>query len=137
MMRLVVTAALLVVLQACASGPSPVSPEAPAASRGSSAGATPAVTTPDNGSGAIARPGPVDGLLAQARDYRAQGDLDASFARLDRALRIAPQRAEVYLEFARSHQAAGNAEQAAASAQRGLLYCEGRTCRDLRELLSP
>ncbi len=125
---------LLPLLTACASGPAPVPPEAPAASRGSEAGETPAVTVPGGGGTATQAPGPEVRLLREARELRSAGDLDASFSRLDRALRIAPQSGEVYLEFARSYLAAGNAERAAASAQRGLLFCSGRTCAELRKL---
>ena len=92
---LVLATALLVLLGACATGPRPAPP------RATGSDATPAVTAP--------RPGlpdagdAVDGLLAAARKLRAAGDLAACFARLERALRIAPQRAEVYLELARAH----------------------------------
>ena len=115
---------LLVLLSACAMGPRPAPP------RATGSDATPAVTAP--------RPGPpdagdaVDGLLAAARKLRAAGDLAACFARLERALRIAPQRAEVYLELARAHLAAGAPERAAGAAQRGLAFCQGRVCRELR-----
>ena len=120
----VLAAALLMLLSACATGPRPALP------RATGSDATPAVTAP--------RPGPpdagdaVDGLLAAARKLRAAGDLAACFARLERALRIAPQRAEVYLELARAHLAAGAPERAAGAAQRGLAFCQGRVCRELR-----
>ena len=120
----VLATALLVLLGACATGPRPAPP------RATGSDATPAVTAP--------RPGlpeagdAVDGLLAAARKLRAAGDLAACFARLERALRIAPQRAEVYLELARAHLAAGAPERAAGAAQRGLAFCQGRVCRELR-----
>lgn len=129
-MRALLLLAAGMLLVACASGPAPVSPEAPEASRGSSAGATPAVTAHP-----ATRPAPdaaVDGLLATARRLRAEGDIQGSLARLDRALRIAPQNAGVYLELARSHRAAGADSRASASAERGLLYCVGEMCRQLR-----
>ncbi|MFK7830513.1 MAG: tetratricopeptide repeat protein [Congregibacter sp.] len=130
---------LSLMLTACVSGPEPVPPQSPAARSGSSAGATPATTTPAPGNTVGGAPAPiaapVDNLLVQARRYRDSGDFDRSFARLDRALRIAPQRADVYLELARSYLAAGKPERAAASAERGLLYCEGGTCRALRRFL--
>lgn len=116
--------ALLVLLGACATAPRTAPP------RATGSDATPAVTAP--------RPGlpdagdAVDGLLAAARKLRAAGDLAACFARLERALRIAPQRAEVYLELARAHLAAGAPERAAGAAQRGLAFCQGRVCRELR-----
>lgn len=120
----VLATALLMLLSACATGPRPAPP------RATGSDATPAVTAP--------RPGlpdagdAVDGLLAAARKLRAAGDLVACFARLERALRIAPQRAEVYLELARAHLAAGAPERAAGAAQRGLAFCRGRVCRELR-----
>jgi Tfp pilus assembly protein PilF len=77
----------------------------------------------------------VDRLLADARRLREAGDLPASFAQLERALRIAPQRAEVYLELARTHSADDNPQRAAASAERGLLYCHGGVCDDLRRYI--
>jgi hypothetical protein len=79
----------------------------------------------------------VDSLLADARSLRDAGDLPASFARLERALRIAPQRAEVYLELARTHRAAKHPERASASAERGLLYCRGDVCSELRRYIEP
>jgi tetratricopeptide (TPR) repeat protein len=79
----------------------------------------------------------VDSLLEDARRLRDAGDLPASFARLERALRIAPQRAEVYLELARTHRAAQRPERASASAERGLLYCGGDVCTELRRFIAP
>lgn len=121
----ILASALLGLLGACATGPGPA-PSRP------DPGATPAVTAPRPG-----LPGAgdaVDGLLAAARKLRAAGELAACFARLERALRIAPERAEVYLELARTHLAAGTPERAAGAAQRGLAFCQGRVCRELRAL---
>ncbi len=130
-MRLILVV-LTLLLGACATGPAPVSPSDPAASQGTSAGATPAVpggtTAPPPATG----PGVVDKLLEEARSLRREGDMAGCFARLERALRIAPQYAPVYLELARSHSAAGNDTRAVASAERGLLYCGGADCRALR-----
>ena len=120
----VLAAALLVLLSACATGPRPAPP------RATGSDATPAVTAPRPGLPDVGDA--VDGLLAAARKLRAEGDLAACFARLERALRIAPQRAEVYLELARAHLAAGAPERAAGAAQRGLAFCQGRVCRELR-----
>ena len=121
----------LLLITACASGPEPVPPESPAASGAGGSVATPAVTAPVREPVANSA---VDRLLAEARTLRAGGDLDASFARLDRALRIAPERATVYLELARNHRIAGSRERSAASAERGLLYCRGSECEALRAL---
>ena len=123
-MRVVLLAGVLVLLSACATGPAPVSPQEPAARQTGGPGSS------ATGSGAV------DALLDQARDLRAAGDLEACFARLERALRIAPQHADVYLELARSHASAGNSDRATASAERGLLYCMGDTCRALRRYLA-
>ena len=79
--------------------------------------------------------GAADGLLDEARHLRTTGDLSGSLARLDRALRIAPQNALVYLELARSHAAAGAPARASASAERGLLYCRGSVCAQLRRFI--
>jgi tetratricopeptide (TPR) repeat protein len=126
------TAALSLALAACASGPTPVSPEEPAARDASGRAPTPAVieVPPDPVVSSA-----VDDLLVEARRLRERGDLRSSFARLERALRIAPDRAEVYLELARNHAASGKPEQAAAAAERGLLYCHGATCSRLRALI--
>ena len=121
-------AAVVLLLSACTTVSGPIPPRAPAPG----AGATPAVAAPQPGT-----PGAndaVDGLLAAARKLRASGELAACFARLERALRIAPEHAEVYLELARTHLAAGAPERAAGVAQRGLLFCEARVCRELRAL---
>jgi len=121
----------LILLAGCATGPAPVPPESTSASAAGSRGATPAVTVPSRAPAAYSA---VDRLITEARSLREAGDLDGSFARLDRALRIAPERAEVYLELARSGRRAGADERAAASAERGLLYCLGDECDALRAL---
>ena len=130
-MRGLTRLAPVLLLAACASAPEPVPPQAPAATGSGGSVATPAVTVPTR---EPASNSAVDRLLAEARALRAGGDLDASFARLDRALRIAPERATVYLELARNHRIAGSRERSAASAERGLLYCRGSECDALRAL---
>ncbi|MEP4149584.1 MAG: tetratricopeptide repeat protein [Halioglobus sp.] len=73
------------------------------------------------------------GLLAKASTAREQGDYDQSLAYLERAQRIDPDNAEIYLGLAQTHAAAGNGAQAQATAERGLLYCSGsRQCDALR-----
>ncbi|GAB5413332.1 MAG: hypothetical protein Cons2KO_09350 [Congregibacter sp.] len=114
----------------CATGPAPVSTQEPEARRDAT-GNTPAVTAPKIEE-RNQRDAPAQGLLEEARALRQSGNYEAGFSRLERALRIAPQSADVYLELAKMHQAVGDPARAAASAQRGLLYCEGRQCRDLR-----
>ena len=126
---------LPLLLAACATGPAPVSPGSAAAQTGSAGRETPAVTT---GSAIVEDPASsaVSGLIEEARALREAGNFDESLVRLERALRIAPESALVYLELARSHDAAGNEDLADASAERGLLYCEGWTCANLNGLLS-
>lgn len=73
------------------------------------------------------------GLLAKADMARDDGDYDQSLAYLERAQRIDPDNAEIYLGLAQTHAAAGNMTQAQATAERGLLYCSGsRQCDALR-----
>jgi predicted Zn-dependent protease len=130
-MRILILVPMLL-LAACASGPTAVPTEAPSARTGTATAPTPAVID------APADPrvlGAVDQLLIDARTLREAGDLPGSFARLERALRIAPERAEVYLELARNHATAGSASRAAAAAERGLLYCQGAVCGQLEALI--
>ena len=93
---------------------------------------TPAVTAP---------PRPVDPpasaawspLLTNAEQATARGDYEQALALLERAQRIDPDSAEVYLRMASTHLARGDAAQARASAERGLLYCRGSAqCDALR-----
>lgn len=65
-------------------------------------------------------------LLARAEQASAQGDYDRALAYLERAQRIDPDDAGVYLALARTHAASGNSAQARAVAERGLLYCDQR-----------
>jgi tetratricopeptide (TPR) repeat protein len=121
----------LALLAGCAGGPTPVSPESPAAATGSPSAPTPAAPRPT----APLPSSAVDALLAEARGLRGEGRIEASLSRLERALRIAPERAEVYLELARSHRASGQDTRATASAERGLLYCQARVCVELYDFL--
>ena len=73
------------------------------------------------------------GLLLKAENARMQGDYAASLAYLQRAQRIDPDNAEIYLGMAQTHAASGNSAQARATAERGLLYCSGSSqCAALR-----
>jgi len=86
---------------------------------------------PDPGEPATA--GPHRELLARADSARGQGHYDQALAYLERAQRIDPGDAEIYLAMARTHDAAGNTGQARATAERGLLYCSGTAqCDALR-----
>lgn len=72
-------------------------------------------------------------LVARASEASSRGDYDQALAHLERAQRIDPDNAEIYLALARTHDAAGNASQARAVAERGLLYCSGsRQCDALK-----
>lgn len=102
----------------------------------------PAVTEPGPGVPSPGEPaerpaepatGAHSGLLLKAKNARIQGDYDESLAYLQRAQRIDPDNAEIYLGMAQTHAAAGNSAQARATAERGLLYCSGSSqCAALR-----
>ncbi|MFK7976773.1 MAG: tetratricopeptide repeat protein [Halioglobus sp.] len=75
-------------------------------------------------------------LLAKADAATARGDYEQALALLERAQRIDPDNAQIYLELARTHSERGDARQAAATAQRGMLYCENpEQCDALRNYL--
>jgi Flp pilus assembly protein TadD len=75
-------------------------------------------------------------LLARAEAASTEGDYSTALAYLERAQRIDPDDAGVYLALARTHAAAGNAAQARAVAERGLLYCKVPTqCEALRRFI--
>jgi hypothetical protein len=72
-------------------------------------------------------------LLAKAEQATAQGDYEQALALLERAQRIDPDNAEIYLAMARTHDARGDSVQARATAERGLLYCASKSrCAALR-----
>jgi Flp pilus assembly protein TadD len=72
-------------------------------------------------------------LLAQAGAATQRGDYEQALALLERAQRIEPDSAEVYLGMARTHKAKGDAAQARLTAERGLLYCVSDSqCNALR-----
>jgi Flp pilus assembly protein TadD len=72
-------------------------------------------------------------LLAKAEQATGRGDYEEALALLERAQRIDPDSAEVYLGLARTHAARGDAAQARATAERGLLYCSSASqCEALR-----
>ncbi len=72
-------------------------------------------------------------LLAQAGQATARGDYEQALALLERAQRIDPGSAAVYLAMAQTHRASGDAAQARATAERGLLYCvSDAQCNALR-----
>jgi tetratricopeptide (TPR) repeat protein len=72
-------------------------------------------------------------LMVKADAARDRGDYGQALAYLERAQRIDPDNAEIYLGLAKTHAASGNDSQARATAERGLLYCSGRSqCSALR-----
>ena len=76
---------------------------------------------------------PYADLVKRAGTAREAGDFEQALALLERAQRIDPDSADIYLALAETHRARGNPEQARATAERGLLYCRGRAqCDALR-----
>lgn len=72
-------------------------------------------------------------LLEKAQYATRRGDFEQAFAYLERAQRIDPDSAEVYLGMAQAHRARGDSARASATAERGLLYCtSNRLCNALR-----
>lgn len=100
--------------------PEPVPPPTPAPSAPR--------TQPDAGVVAAYSP-----LLDKAETAASQGDYEQALALLERAQRIAPDSAAVYLAMARTYASKGDAARARATAERGLLYCSvGDVCDELR-----
>ena len=72
-------------------------------------------------------------LLDKAEQASTEGDYPRALALLERALRIDPDSAEIYLNLAKTYRAKGDREMARASAERGLLYCRTRAqCKAIR-----
>mgnify|MGYP001813648469 CR=1 FL=1 len=72
-------------------------------------------------------------LVDKAEQARGRGDYEQSLALLERAQRIDPESSEIYLQLAKTHKARGDASQARATAERGMLYCSGSAqCDPLR-----
>jgi Flp pilus assembly protein TadD len=69
-----------------------------------------------------------DALLAQSRAQRAAGSVPAAKASLERALRLDPNNAEVWIELGELELAVGNTTQAATMARKALTL----TGRDVR-----
>ena len=76
------------------------------------------------------------GLLAKAEEARDRGDYEQALALLERAQRIDPDSGEIYLALAETYDARGDVALASATAERGLLYCQGREeCAALRAFI--
>lgn len=74
-------------------------------------------------------------LVDKAAQASARGDYEQALALLERAQRIDPESGEIYLQMARTHRAKGDAAQARATAERGMLFCSGSAqCNALRAL---
>jgi cytochrome c-type biogenesis protein CcmH/NrfG len=72
-------------------------------------------------------------LLSRASAATDRGDYEQALALLERAQRIDPDSAEIYLHLAATYTAKGDAALAKATAERGLLYCQGQAeCDALR-----
>jgi tetratricopeptide (TPR) repeat protein len=69
-------------------------------------------------------------LVEKAQQARARGDYEQALALLERAQRIDPESAEIYLQLAQTHKARGDISQARATAERGLLFCSGEAVCD-------
>lgn len=74
-------------------------------------------------------------LMVAALQARSLGNSSRAVALLERAQRIDPDNAQLYLELARTHFEAGNVSQGRATAERGLLFCRDAECAALRALL--
>jgi tetratricopeptide (TPR) repeat protein len=72
-------------------------------------------------------------LVDKAQQARSRGDYEQALALLERAQRIDPESAQIYLQLAQTHRARGDTAQARATAERGLLFCSSTSeCDALR-----
>ncbi len=121
---------LLLSLQGCSSyatrhDPAPVSTSIPEVVGPDSPEATEPATSVSSSTG--------HSLISRADMATAEGDYEYALALLERAQRIDPTNADVYLALVRTHLAKGDTRQARATAERGLLYCQNSTqCTQLR-----
>lgn len=82
---------------------------------------------------AVDKTAPYADLVARAATAREAGHYEEALTLLERAQRIDPASADIYLALAQTHHARGDASQARATAERGLLYCkEERQCSALQ-----
>src|SRR5690554_5838162 len=79
---------------------------------------------------------PAEPSSARAEVAVGHGDYDQALSLLERAQRIDPDNARIYLELARTYAAQGRGERARNMAERGLLYCRSEgECEALRAFL--
>ena len=128
--RAVLTALFSAVLAGCAVGPE--RPDAVYETPADRPDQTPAAVEPEASEDGVRQAS--NSLLLEARSARAQGALDRAEALLQRAQRIDPGNATVYLELAGLYSQRGQDRASRAVAERGLLYCRGSGCDDLRDL---
>jgi tetratricopeptide (TPR) repeat protein len=82
---------------------------------------------------AVDKTAPYADLVARAAAAREAGHYEEALTLLERAQRIDPASADIYLALAQTHHARGDTSQARATAERGLLYCkEERQCSALQ-----
>ena len=94
---------------------------------------TAVITPPTTPAPKVATTTPYADLVRRADAARDAGEYDQALALLERAQRIDPGSADIYLALAETHQARGDLSQARATAERGLLYCSGASqCSALR-----
>ena len=128
--RVVLIGWLLAGLAACAVGPE--KPEAVYESAPAEPDRTPAAIPPPEVDSGVRQAS--NSLLLEARTARADSALDRAEALLQRAQRIDPANAAVYLELAELYSQRGQRAESRTVAERGLLYCKGRDCDSLRKL---
>jgi tetratricopeptide (TPR) repeat protein len=87
--------------------------------------APPAVTPAPAPRPPAAGSSPYSDLVKRAISAREQGDYNEALALLERAQRIDPDNADLYLQMAITHSQRGDAAQSRATAERGMLYCHG------------
>ncbi|PLW81087.1 hypothetical protein CWI75_17550 [Kineobactrum sediminis] len=133
-MTLILQRSLLLALAAALVGCSiysvPQSGRAPVETRPDPTVVTPGSPAPGGSALPEAEPNVVraySALVAQAEGATARGDYDQALALLERAQRIDPESAEIYLHLARTYASQGQMAQSRATASRGTLYCRNES----------